>query len=69
MFELQKCHYYEGRAQHFCILWYVKTQRSQMQKKLYIFISHDVILKYILCKKYICHGVLKIANIFKKELK
>ncbi len=40
-----------------------------MQKKLYIFISHDVILKYILCKKYICHGVLKIANIFKKELK
>ncbi len=40
-----------------------------MQKKLYIFISHDVILKYILWKKYICHGVLKIANIFKKELK
>jgi hypothetical protein len=30
----QPCHYEEGC---FCILWYVKTQRNQMPKKLYIF--------------------------------
>jgi hypothetical protein len=50
MFKLQPCDYYEGFSQHFCILWEVKTQRSQNPKKLHFFISYYVMLEYICAK-------------------
>jgi len=48
------------------IMWCVKTQRSQMPKKLYLKISYDVILKYICDKKKKLHNVLKNENILMK---
>jgi hypothetical protein len=42
---------------------------NQMSKKSYIFISYDVMLKYVCAKKIVCHSVLKITNIFLKWLK
>jgi hypothetical protein len=41
-----------------------KPKEVKCKKKITFFISYDVILKYILCRKK-CHDVVKNANIFK----
>jgi hypothetical protein len=57
MFKFQACHYYEIFSQRFCILWYVKTQRSQMSEKLHFKISYDVMLEYICAKNNISQHI------------
>jgi hypothetical protein len=37
-----------------------QNPKNQMPKKLYYFISYDVMLEYIYTKKYICHDILKM---------
>jgi hypothetical protein len=66
MFELQPYHYYTNISQCFCILWSIKTKRNIMPKKVYFFISYDVMLEYN-CTKKMCFAIYYKMQMYSKN--
>jgi hypothetical protein len=69
MFELQPCNYYAGFSQCFLHIMVRQNPKKSNAKEITFFYFIQCDVKVYLCQKYLCHNVLKNANILKKGLK